>query len=203
LSDQPTAAKSSIDDVKGTDDKGPTLDPLRLDRGGSAALEDIPRFETHQYRITRVEFLDEHGNNTTRFRFGEPMRLRVAYECLLAEVPAVSCGLAVGVTSVPDHQAVMYFNTCYPHSDGEMASYHEQEFRRFHGRTGVIEARIPFVQLKPGEYLVSLGILPNRQELHEFYEYRHLAYRIAVLPNGFPEPSVFYAQVEWTHGSGN
>jgi hypothetical protein len=171
------------------------------DEKSQIGTEEPPRFETHQYRITQVEFLDKERRPTSRFRFGEPMSLRVSYECLLEKVPDISCGLAVGVTSVPEHQAVMYFNTCYPHSDEEMAAYNEQEFRKYKGRIGVIEARIPFLQLKPGEYLVSLGILPNRQDLHEFYEYRHLAYRIAVLPNGFPEPSVFYAQVDWVHGA--
>ena len=83
----------------------------------------------------------------------------------------------------------------------EMLDYDEQPFRQYRGRSGIIEARIPFIQLRPGEYLVSLGNLPKRQDLHEFYEYRHMAYRIVVFPNGFPEPAVFYAQVEWTHGA--
>jgi hypothetical protein len=135
-----------------------------------------------------------------RFRFGEPMRLRVAYECLLEEVPPASCGLAVAFTSTPEHQAVMYFNTNYPHSDDEIARYDSLPFRQYRGRRGVIEAHIPALQLKAGEYLVSLGILPNQQEFHQFYEYRHLAYRVAVLPNGYPEPSVFYANVAWSHG---
>jgi hypothetical protein len=118
----------------------------------------------------------------------------------MERLPEHSCGLAVAVTSASDHQAVMYFNTNYPHSDAEMLHYDEQPFRQYRGRKGVIEAHIPFLQLKPGKYLVSLGILPNRQDLHEFYEYRHLAYSLVVLPNGFPEPSIFYAQVEWKHG---
>jgi ABC-type polysaccharide/polyol phosphate transport system ATPase subunit len=167
---------------------------------GLAEGDAAPRFETHQYRITSVDFLDGNGSGTLTFRFGEPMRLRVRYECLLDTVPEHSCGLAVAVTSVPDHQAVMYFNTNYPHSDAEMLRYGELPFRQYRGRTGVIEAKLPCVQLRPGEYRVSLGILPNRQDLHEFYEYRHMAYRIVVLPNGFPEPSVFYALVEWEHG---
>jgi hypothetical protein len=156
-------------------------------------------FSSGQYQITAVEFLDKRGQPTMRFRFGEPLRLRVHYECLLDEVPDASCGLAVAFTSTPDHQAVMYFNTNYPHSDEEIARYDATPFRRYRGRRGVIEARIPAVQLKAGEYLVSLGILPNLQDFHQFYEYRHLAYRVAVLANGYPEPSVFYAHVEWSH----
>lgn len=176
--------------------------PAESSRAREGVGADASHFRTHQYRIVAVEFLDANGAPTTRFRFNTPMRLRVTYECLLDELPDASCGLAVAFTSVPEHQAVMYFNTNYPHSDEEMARYDDAPFRRYRGRFGVIEAHIPAIQLKAGEYLVSLGLLPNQQEFHQFYEYRHLAYQIAVLPNGYTEPSVFYAQVDWTHGPG-
>lgn len=167
----------------------------------SSAADQMPKhFSTGQFKITSVEFLDEHGAASNTFRFGTPMAVRVAYECLLPQIPDSSCGLAVGVVSSPDHQAVMYMNTNYPHSDDELLDYYDRPFRKHRGRTGVIEGRIPAVQLKPGNYIVSLGILPNRPEAHEFYEYHHLAYAIAVTPNGFPEPSVFYANVDWKHG---
>jgi ABC-type polysaccharide/polyol phosphate transport system ATPase subunit len=157
-------------------------------------------FKSNQYRITRVEFLDKDGRETQMFRFGDVFRLRVGYERLTESATDVSCGLAVAFTSTPDHLAVMYFNTNYPHSDDEMRTYFEADFRQYKGRTGVIEATIPFLQLRPGTYLVSMGILPNRPETHEFFEYRHLDFTVTVLPNGFPEPSVFYAMVNWTNG---
>ena len=157
-------------------------------------------FSTGAYRMTSVEFLDHKGCDTKTFKFGESLTVRVGYECLLETLPDASCGLAVAVTSVPDHLAVMYFNSNYPHSDKEMLEYSAQPFRRYIGRTGFIEAKIPFLQLKTGEYLVSLALLPNRSEVHQFYEYRHLAYRFAVLPNGYPEPSIFYPIVEWSNG---
>ncbi len=85
----------------------------------------------------------------------------------------------------------MYFNTNYPHSDAEMLEYDRQPFRQYRGRTGVIEARIPYLQLKAGQYLLSLGLLPNSKDVHQFYEYRHLMYRIDVLPNGYPSRAFF------------
>ena len=205
-----TAPKPSADHAVATLSPEPTAALLATNEARSsvpaagehaARSGDLtPRFETHQYRIASVDFVDSRGASTLILRFGEPLRLRVTYECLMERLPEHSCGLAVAVTSASDHQAVMYFNTNYPHSDAEMLHYDEQPFRQYRGRKGVIEAHIPFLQLKPGKYLVSLGILPNRQDLHEFYEYRHLAYSLVVLPNGFPEPSIFYAQVEWKHG---
>ena len=159
-------------------------------------------FNTGTYRITRIQFLDGAGKETSKFRFGEPFSIRVGYECLTEQVPDISCGLAVAVISVPEHVAVMYFNTNYPHSDTEMREYDQQPFRQYRGRSGVIEARIPYLQLKAGGYLISLGLLPNSKDVHQFYEYRHLAYRIDVLVNGYPEPSIFYPQVYWSNGPG-
>ena len=163
---------------------------------------DVPptgHFSTGEYRILSVDFLDENGRPAQIFRFGRPMSIRVAYERLAQGEPEFSCGLAVGVVSADERQAVMYLNTNYPHSDEEAERYFDAPFRKFKGRRGVVEARIPYVQLKPGNYVVSLGILPNAPDFHQFYEYHHLAYRIAVARNGYPEPSVFYAMVDWTN----
>ena len=80
-------------------------------------------------------------------------------------MPDVSCGLAVAVTSVPEHVAVMYFNTNYPHSDAEMLEYDQQPYRQYRAE-GVIEARIPYLQLKAGQYLLSVGLLPNSKDVH-------------------------------------
>lgn len=180
------------------------ISPGDTERSASQPLipqdEKPAHFSSNQYRIVKIEFLNGAGEETRVFRFGEPFRLRVSYECLLPEPPEFSCGLAAAFTSTPEHLAVMYFNTNYPHSDAEMAAYFDADFRQYKGKTGVVEAYIPYLQVKPGAYLVSLGILPNKPEVHEFYEYHHLAFQIAVLPNGFPEPSVFYAQVHWRNG---
>jgi len=166
------------------------------------AAATTTHFQSNQYRITRIEMLDKSGAETRMFKFGESFRLRVSYECLTKEEPEVSCGLAAAFTSTPEHVAVMYFNTNYPHSDEEMLRYDDAEHRKYKGRRGVIEASIPYLQVKPGNYLVSLGILPNQPGIHEFYEYHHLAFTISVLPNGFPEPSIFYALVEWRNDPG-
>ena len=94
----------------------------------------------------------------------------------------------------------MYFNTNYAHSDDELAHYFDVPFRKFLGRRGVIEAVIEPIQLRAGEYFVSLGILPNQPGVHEFYEYLHCQYKVIILPNGFDEPAVFYPNVSWSHG---
>lgn len=158
------------------------------------------RFSTGQYRIGEIGFLDRNGNHTQTFRFGDMLRLQVSYECLLPELSQYSCGLAVAFNRATDFEAVMYLNTNYPHSDEETQNYFNMPFRKYRGRTGQIEAVIDTLQLRAGEYYVSLGILPNHPGPHEFYEYMHCHFRINVLANGFDEPSVFYPDVRWTNG---
>ena len=158
------------------------------------------RFSAGEYRILDVAFLDRTGQPAQAFRFGDRLHMRVAYECLLPELPEHSCGLAVAFNRVSDFEAVMYFNTNYPHSDDEIRQYSAAPFRSYIGRRGLIEAVIDPIQLKAGEYHVSFGILPNRPETHEFYEYLHCQHRVTVLPNGFDEPAVFYPMVTWHNG---
>jgi ABC-type polysaccharide/polyol phosphate transport system ATPase subunit len=158
-------------------------------------------FTTGQYRILEIAFMDRNGKDTAIFRFGESLKLRVCYECLLPELPRYSCGLAVAFNRTNDFEAVMYFNTNYAHSDDELAHYFDVPFRKFIGRRGTIEAVIDPIQLRAGEYYVSLGILPNQPGMHEFYVYLHCKYRVTILPNGFDEPAVFYPKVLWSHKS--
>ncbi len=164
----------------------------------TAETQAEPRyFSTQQYRIAALDFLDASDQPVTQVRFGAVLKIRVAYECLLPELPDHSCGLAVAFNRLADFEAVMYFNTNYPHSDTEIRNYSQASFRQCRARRGTIEATLDPVQLKAGQYYVSLGILPNQPGSHEFYEYRHCHYVITVMPNGFDEPAVFYPIVTW------
>jgi ABC-type polysaccharide/polyol phosphate transport system ATPase subunit len=158
------------------------------------------KFSTGEYQILEIAFLDRAGRKTDSFRLGDVLKLRVSYECLLADPPQYSCELAVAFNRTSDFEAVMYFNTSHAHSDDELKHF-EMPFRRFVGRKSVIEATIDPIQLRAGEYFVSLGILPNQPEMHEFYEYLHCAFRVCILSNGFDEPAVFYPLVTWTNNT--
>jgi ABC-type polysaccharide/polyol phosphate transport system ATPase subunit len=170
------------------------------ERDASKSGARIQHFSTGQYQIDEILFLDKDGRCTNTFRFGELMQLKVTYKCLMPELPQYSCGLAVAFNRVSDFESVMYFNSNYPHSDEELQTYFNVPFRTYLGRTGQLEAIIDLLQLRAGEYYVSLGILPNHPGPHEFYEYIRCHLRIIVLANGFDEPSVFYPIVRWTNG---
>jgi hypothetical protein len=173
---------------------------MEVTASGAKSPAEVRSFSTGQYRICEIRFLDKDSRLTQVFRFGEVFRLQVIYECLLPELPEYSCGLAVAFNRVSDFESVMYFNTNYPHSDDELHSYFRAPFRQYFGKRGVIEAVIDPLQLRAGEYYVSLGILSNQPGPHEFYVYMHCHHRVAILPNGFDEPSVFYPIVSWTNG---
>jgi len=123
----------------------------------------------------------------------------VKYECLLDALPTYSCGVAGAFSRVADFEHAMYFNTCNPHSDDEIRNYFEAPFRRYIGKRGIIECVIDPLQVRAGEYYVSVGILPNTPSSHEFYEQHYLAYKVSVLEQGFDEPAVFYPIVKWIH----
>lgn len=170
------------------------------------------RFATDEYRILAIRVLDAQHRAATVFRLGDPacrepttlqfggsFRLQVDYECLMPELPDASCGAAAALTRVGDMEPIMYFNTIYPHSDEEMANYDKQEFRKYIGRQGTIEAQISNLQIKPGEYLLTVGILPNQATHHEFYELHYLQYPIRVVSEGPDVPAAFYAKVTFRH----
>lgn len=171
----------------------------------SKAMETVPNqtvgeqsyFSSGEYKIRRFGFLDDNDQICVSCRFGERIRFIVEYERLSEAEAEYSCGLAVAFNRASDFEAVMYFNTNYPHSDEELKQYYRSPYRQYRGNCGRVTATIDPVQLKSGEYLVSFGILPNQPGHHEFYEYHHCKLTFVVLPNGFEEPAVFYPSVQW------
>jgi hypothetical protein len=109
------------------------------------------------------------------------MRAKVPYVCLSPTVLEYSCGLAVASHRASDLDAAMYYNTNYPHTDEKLKDYFNASFSKYLGRSGQFEALIEPLQLRAGEYFVSLGILPNQPDPHVFYKYIRCHYRINVV----------------------
>lgn len=155
-------------------------------------------FRRGPVRIRRVDFLDENGMPTTLFRLLGELRLRVHYTCD-GPPPADSLGIAISINRADDLTTVNQFNThCYgPQED--IPRYHQAEFRGQAGRSGVFEARLNPLQLNEGDYLLSVGLLPNVHDQWLFYEYHHHAYAFRVVNAGHPFNGPFYPQVRWIH----
>ncbi len=156
-------------------------------------------FRRGPYQIENVAFRDADGKESEVFPFWSALTLEVDWALTPGcEIPDdETLGLAVAFNRESDFENVMMFNTCQARTDNELEGYYEAPHRQARGRRGRIEARIDPLQLTPGSYRVSLGILPNHPEGSQFYEYRHLAHRIGVTRSGFPEPTVFYPHVSW------
>jgi hypothetical protein len=168
-------------------------------------------FSSGQYRIRSIELENDERSvvvytagtpprpEPTPFRFGGRFRLKVRYECLLPEVPDISCGVAAAVNRRSDLEASMYLNTNYPHSDAEILTYEEADFRQFKGRYGLVEGEIAELQLAPGDYFLTVAILPNTPTHHDFYELHYLQYPITVLPGAHEVRGAFWPKVSVTH----
>jgi hypothetical protein len=95
---------------------------------------------------------------------------------------------------------VCQFSTARATRDSELLVYDEAPFRRRAASHGWIEARMSPIQLVDGAYLVSIGLLPNKPDIVEFYEFRYLFYRLSILRDGFSLAGLsFYPMVEWSH----
>lgn len=156
-------------------------------------------FRRGPFCITKVELLNDRDEDVRSFPFWSKMRLRVHYWLEGLAPSGETVGLACAINRETDFVLAALFNTTQPHSDAEIDYYDNVPHRQVAYRQGIIEARIEPLQLCPGSYFLSLGILPNRPGENEFYEYRHLFLKFVVERAGFPEPSIFYPIVKWSH----
>ena len=152
--------------------------------------------------ITRVEFLGGDGEPVRKLRPWDTFVIRVHYECPAPGPEDETLGLAIGIQRKSDTMLVAQFSTVNPPRDEDMRDYDRAPFRRPCGRAGVIEGRFENFELLAGDYLLSLGILPNIPGRSEFYEYHHQRYELVVLRGGYPSGGIFYPHVDWRHQPG-
>jgi ABC-type polysaccharide/polyol phosphate transport system ATPase subunit len=170
--------------------RGASADRRCTDAQGS----QVRHLSPPQFRICEIRFVDKDGRRTNIFRFGEVMRLQVAYEPLSPGCSGTRCGLAATFDRVDDLEPVMHFSTNFVcGADGNKLS------ERLAGQVEV-EAVIDPIQLRAGEYYVSLGLTDHTPGSDDkFYEYLLRKYRVKILANGFDEPAIFYPIVYWSN----
>ena len=167
--------------------------------GAEAVHDEI--FRKGPARITKIEFLTTDGRPADRVRTWDPLSVRVHYEC---DDPAAfdgTLGLAVAFQREHDKLLMAQISSSNPPDDEGGRDYERAPYRAKPGRSGVIEAHFSHCQLLSGEYLVSIGILPNVIGVVDFNEYHHQRYRLRVLRNGYPSGAMFYPEVEWRHAA--
>jgi Wzt C-terminal domain len=162
--------------------------------------ETVKIFRRGPIVIDDVSFTDETGKATTIFRTWDTMKVLVRYHCD-GELPKETLGLAIGIERERDLLMMAQFNTINP-AGNETDDYEDAPFRVRPGKTGVITATLPALQMLEGEYILSLGVQANTPGVVEFYEYHHRVYRFVIVPAGYPSGAVYYPTVEWGHQPG-
>jgi len=153
--------------------------------------------------IERVELLNQHGQATRLFSPWDSLVIRAHYRCD-GEIPDDTLGMAMSLNRKADLLAICHGSSANPDSYEDTAHYNRVPFRKKPSHAGVMEARLQPLQLAPGEYLVSLGLLPGVPGNLQFYEYHHFAYEIAVHSGGASQTAGFvYPLVHWSHNSSN
>ncbi len=165
--------------------------------GLSTLHDDI--FRRGPATVRRVEFLGAEDRPVGVMQCWDPFTLRIHYDCENPESLDRTLGLAIGISRSGDHLQVAQFSTVNPRRDEEMRQYDDAPYRTRAGRSGIIEAHFPHLELLAGEYLLSFGLLPNEPGVVDFNEYHHMRYLLRVARTGYPSGAVYYPNVSWRH----
>jgi|GEM_PF-313967 len=151
--------------------------------------------------IENVRFCDASGRACRVFRTWDDLYIEVRYQCPEEAIPIETLGIAVGIERERDLTLVAQFNTVrYAGHETPETDFPYKKRAAVRGKIGL---RLPKLQLLDGDYIFSVGILPNDSHQPEFYEYHHRTYKIRIAPAGFSSGAVFYPIVEWFHETGD
>jgi len=129
--------------------------------------------------IERVELLSGEGQPTPRLTLLEPFALHVHYR-VEGPPPVATLGIALAVNNKHDLMPVAQFMTQNIRPFETRESYAQAPDRFKAARRGVMILSFAHVTFRKGEYLLSIGLVPNEPASWIFYEYRHLYYEFSV-----------------------
>jgi ABC-type polysaccharide/polyol phosphate transport system ATPase subunit len=187
---------------------GPTAETDTRSAGDAACIEGassrapniVPIFRRGPITIDKVSFLTADGVPRRVFRTWDHLVIEVAYSCPEDEIPFDTLGLAIAIERERDLLLVSQFSTV--NFAGYETPHSKFSFKKLAKPKGVIGVKLPRVQLLEGQYIVSLGLLPNVPGRVDFYEYHHRVYKITILPAAYQSGAVFYPIAKWFHDPG-
>ena len=166
----------------------------------SASPDLVPIFRRGPIIIDKVSFLTGDGAPRRVFRTWDDLVVEVAYSCPEDEIPFDTLGLAIAIERERDLLLVSQFNTV------NFAGYETVNttfpFKKIAASKGVIGVKLPRLQLLEGQYILSVGLLPNVPGRVDFYEYHHRVYKITIIPAAYQSGAVFYPIARWFHDPG-
>jgi hypothetical protein len=125
--------------------------------------------------IDAVTMLDHTRRPSTRLTTARPFSWRIAYYCKGA-VPEETLGVALAVNRLADLEPVFQWYSQFIRPDETPDLYGKAPFRVKPSRRGTIELAFGYAPFRQGNYILSIGLLPNAPGTWEFYEYRHFFY---------------------------
>ncbi len=194
----PVVAPSSNEIVETEVSSEAPLEDKTLATNASVVEGELTVFKRGPVYIDRVEFLDANDVPIQAVRFWDSLKIRVWYSCE-GEIPEESLGIAYGIERESDLALICQFNTVNVLRDEDLSTYHEQPYRKKGGRKGYIDVLLSPLQIVPGNYLVSVGLLANIPYTSDFYEYHHRLYKLVIIRNGFPAVGAFCPISKWEH----
>jgi hypothetical protein len=166
----------------------------------SSARGVVPIFRRGPVTIDKVSFLTADGVPRRVFRTWDHLVVQVGYSCPEDQIPFDTLGLAIAIERERDLLLISQFSTV------NFAGYETLNtrfpFKKLANSKGVIGVKLPRLQLLEGQYLVSLGLLPNVPGRVDFYEYHHRVYKITITPAAYQSGAVFYPIATWFHDPG-
>ncbi len=95
---------------------------------------------------------------------------------LQGAVPEETLGVALAVNRLADLEPVFQWYSQFIRPDETPDLYGKAPFRVKPSRRGTIELAFGYAPFRQGNYILSIGLLPNAPGTWEFYEYRHFFY---------------------------
>jgi ABC-2 type transport system ATP-binding protein/lipopolysaccharide transport system ATP-binding protein len=153
-------------------------DAGQVDDGGGKTA----RRGSGEVRVTRVEYLDEHGQQKSFLTTGSPCTMRIHYR---AEKALSSVTFGLGFTTEAGVQLA-----------GPNSGYGTAAFAVEPG-DGCVDFAIPALTFQPGEFLVSTAAVDKGHA----YDYLDRAFVLRVRAEEVTEPGLVKMNGTWSHSS--
>jgi ABC-type polysaccharide/polyol phosphate transport system ATPase subunit/SAM-dependent methyltransferase len=129
--------------------------------------------------IDSVEMFGPSGERTDRLTLLKPFTLEIRYH-VDGPLPRQSLGVALAINGRADLAPLAQFFTQNIRPTETRETYANAHDRVMPAQCGMLRLAFDRMQLRKGEYVLSVGLLPNEPASWEFYEYRHVYYTFSV-----------------------
>lgn len=129
--------------------------------------------------IDGVELYDDRGQLTTHLTLLKKFKLKVHYH-VNGPLPDPTLGVALAINNRYDLVSVAQFMTQNIRPTETRETYDNARDRFPAARRGTITLSFDYVPFRKGDYILSIGLVPNQPASWQFYEYRHLYYAFSV-----------------------